>query len=74
MQLGSGVLWLWHRPAALAPTRPLARKLPYAADEVKKEKKKILEPGVRPLCERAPLGHQHVLKESLFVYVLFLVS
>ena len=24
------LLWLWHRPAAVAPIRPLAWELPYA--------------------------------------------
>ena len=26
------LLWLWHRPAAVAPIPPLAWKLPYAMD------------------------------------------
>ena len=28
--------WLWHRPAAAAPIRPLAWELPYAAGKKKK--------------------------------------
>ena len=36
-------LWLWYRPAAVAPIRPLAWELPYAADtSLKKPKKKII--------------------------------
>jgi len=41
------LLWLWDRPAATAPIRPLAWKSPYAAGEAlektkkEKEKKKI---------------------------------
>ena len=34
-------LWLWRRPAAIAPIRPLAWEPPYAAGvALKKEKKK----------------------------------
>ena len=52
MQLGSGVLWLWHRSAAVAPIRPLAWELPYdmgmalkktKQKQKKKEKKKHME-------------------------------
>ena len=40
------LLWLWHRPVATAPMRPLALELPYAlgaAIERKKEKEKEKE-------------------------------
>ena len=43
---GSGpkLLWLWHRPAATAPIRPLAWELPYAAraalEKAKRQKTK----------------------------------
>ena len=30
-QLGSQLLWLWHRPAGIGPIRPLAWELPYTA-------------------------------------------
>ena len=30
-------LWLWRRPAAIAPIRPLAWKLPYAIDAALKK-------------------------------------
>jgi len=33
------LLWLWHRLAAAAPTRPLVWKLPYAAGAALKRKK-----------------------------------
>ena len=45
------LLWLWHRPTATAPIRPLAWEPPYAAGAAqemakkrkkKKEKKKVL--------------------------------
>ena len=34
------LLWLWCRPAAVAPVRPLAWELPYAMDATLKKKKK----------------------------------
>ena len=36
----STLLWLWYRPAAEAPIRPLAWELPYAAAVALKRKKK----------------------------------
>ena len=39
------LLWLWHRPAATAPIRPLAWEPPYAAgtaqEKAKRPKKRI---------------------------------
>ena len=38
------LLWLWHRPAAVAPIQqPLAWELSYATGEALKEKKNFLE-------------------------------
>ena len=37
------LLWLWHRPAAVALIRPLASELPYATDVALKRKKKKIE-------------------------------
>ena len=34
------LLWLWHRPAATAPIRPLAWEPPYAAGGVLEKDKK----------------------------------
>ena len=35
------LLWLWHRPVATAPIRPLAWETPYAVGDVlEKDKKK----------------------------------
>ena len=34
------LLWLWHRPAAIAPIRPLAWEFPYAVGAALKSKKK----------------------------------
>ena len=40
--LDLALLWLWHRLAAGAPTRPLAWEPPYAASSaLKKDKKKL---------------------------------
>ena len=38
--LDLALLWLWHRPAAIALIRPLAWELPYAAQTALKRKKK----------------------------------
>ena len=38
--LDLALLWLWRRPAAAAPIRPLAWELPYASGAALKEKKK----------------------------------
>ena len=40
MWFESGVLWLWHRPEAAAPIRPLAWKLPCTVGAALKSKKK----------------------------------
>ena len=34
------LLWLWHRPAAITPIRPLAWELPYAAGTAQEMAKK----------------------------------
>ena len=38
-----GLLWMWHRPEATAPIRPLAWEPPYAIGAALKKKKKIRE-------------------------------
>jgi len=38
--LGLVLLWLWHRPAAIAPIRALAWEPSYAISEALKKKKK----------------------------------
>jgi len=37
------LLWMWRRPAAVAPIRPLAWEPPYAVDTALKSKKKKKE-------------------------------
>ena len=41
-QILPALLWLWHKPAAAAPTGPLAWEIPYALGSTlkKKDKKK----------------------------------
>ena len=39
MRLRSGMFWLWHRPAAVAPIRPLAWESPFAGRAAQKRKK-----------------------------------
>ena len=41
--LDLALLWLWHRPAAVALIRPLAWELPYAGGVALKGKKKKLK-------------------------------
>ena len=40
MWLRSHLLWLWYRPAAIAPIRPLAWEFPFATSAALKSKKK----------------------------------
>ena len=55
------LLWLWHRPAAVTPIRPLAWEPPYAVgavlEKTKKKKKKrtgkLFEPSWKPLKKQA---------------------
>ena len=43
LDLDLALLWLWRRPSATAPIRPLAWEHPYAVGAaLKREKKKIL--------------------------------
>ena len=41
--LGPALLWLWDRPAAVAPSQPLAWKLPDAAGAALKRQKRKKE-------------------------------
>ena len=46
-------LWLWCRPAAAAPTGPLAWELPYAAGAaLKRKKEKDMNSGGIPTVEQ----------------------
>ena len=38
--LDPALLWLWHKPAATAPIRPLAWDVPYAASAALKSKER----------------------------------
>ena len=39
------LLWLWHRPEAVAPIQPLVQELPYATGVAIKKKKKKKKKG-----------------------------
>ena len=42
--LDPGLLWLWYRPSAIVPIRPLAWEPPYAAGvALKRQRKKKVE-------------------------------
>ena len=49
------MLWLWRRPAAAAPMKPLAWELPYAAGAALKSKAKQNKPKKPKEKERQPL-------------------
>ena len=54
---GSDLAWLWYRPAALAPIRPPAWELPYAAGTALKRpppKKKAYLKGLASIMENNP--------------------
>ena len=43
------LLWLWYRPAAVAPIRPLAWESPYASGAALKSKKKKKKRSLRAI-------------------------
>ena len=44
------LLWLWHRPAAIAPIRPLPWELPYATPVALKNKKEKRDRSIMNLA------------------------
>ena len=81
--LGPILLWLWHRPAATAPIRPLAWEPPYAAGVALKRKKRerdvLCTVWVLPILRRnliltpppeLPVSYILIKKLRLTVYVL----
>ena len=48
------LLWLWCRPAAVGPIRPLAWESPYAAGAALKKKKR----SFRSVCRTFASGHK----------------
>ena len=46
------LLWLWHRPEAVAPIPPLAQELPYAASSALKTKKKKKKKKKKPKIQK----------------------
>ena len=71
----SNLAWLWGRPAAVAPVRPLAWELPYAAGAALKSKKTktkktfISSKGILPVLaealETSSTHHVHALHSSI---------
>ena len=57
------LLWLWRRPVATAPIRPLAWEPPYAAGVVLKSGEKIKLKSIKPKKEL-------ILMELFLEYVL----
>ena len=60
MHLDLALLWLWHRPVAIAPIGPLAWEPPYA--ERKKERKSNV---INPLPWKIDLYHREETRSSL---------
>ena len=53
MWLGSHIVWLWRRPAAIALIRPLAQERPYAkVDQKKKERSNVLNGNARTFIKK----------------------
>ena len=62
--LDLALLWLWHRPEATAPIRPLSWEPPYAMGAAlkknkKRRKKKVPRLGVESEAAAAGHGHSH---------------
>ena len=60
----AALLWVWHRPAAVAPNRPLAWELPYAegiALESRKRERLFLESPYVPATVLTILDSQPLL-------------
>ena len=59
-------LWLWHRPAAAAPIKPLAWEPPYAASAALKRRQKKKKVNVRSRIFQGLLGVIHFLTMLTF--------
>ena len=70
------LLWLWHRPAAVAAIRPLGWKLPHAAGAALKiQKKKKIETKMfvfqlSPACHLPQLHEHHHLQHGWILTLL----
>ena len=45
LSLDPALLWLWHRPAAVAPIQPLVQEPPYATSTALKKKRREKKKG-----------------------------
>ena len=65
------VLWLWHRPAATAPVRPLAWEPPYATgvalEKAKKDKKQNQKNPTTMRCHYTPSNKIGRIQASMAV-------
>ena len=62
------LLWLWHRSAATAPIRPLARKPPYASGAaLEKSKRQIKTEGARNIEEKIQITNATSRKQMQMV-------
>ena len=48
------LLWLWYRPAAVAPIRPLAQEPPYGLKRQRKKERKERENAFMPITALGP--------------------
>ena len=71
----SALLWLWYRPAAAAPIRPLAWELPYATGVAKKKIKQTkllshykISKLSRLFCTRENFSTRYLLVLALFIF------
>ena len=65
--LDPSLLWLWHRPAAIALLRPLAWELPYAAGAaLEKAKRQEKKKKTTSLCEHMCHAHTHTHTQYYF--------
>ena len=68
------LLWLWHRPVAIAPIRPLAWEPPYAAGAAQRNSKKkkrmwcknLTQETAKPIPTLLPLRKNNCKKWRLF--------
>ena len=71
MQLRSGVLWLWHKPAVVAPIRPLAWQFLYAAGaDLKRQKDKKSKDTVHDFTEFTTEPVKEIMKEIMNIIFL----
>ena len=66
------LLWLWRRPAAIAPIQPLAWELPYAVGAALKSKKQNTSPPPKKSQDFGPPLRTHIPHYKFPVLSLFI--